>query len=391
MDISIFEKQNRVLAKVGISGGGRCNLTNTFEGIKDLKKAYPRGDKLMKRLFMRFDYEDAFRWFENHGVKLTVQDDYCVFPQSQDSQSIIDCFLNEAQRLGIQIYTSHSVETITFLKDSENKFRLYFRNCNSPKDFDYVAVTTGGSPQKKGLDYLESLGHAIVDPVPSLFTFSLSQDKITGLMGTVVENAAVSIPGSNYKSSGPLLITHWGMSGPAILKLSSYAARYVHDCNYKFDMAVNWTGVNNHQTVADELSKIAADNPQKILMNVRPYNLPHRLWRFLLEKSGVSDDKKWCETGRKSINKLVETLCNDIYTVSGKGTFKDEFVTCGGIDLRSVDTNTLESKSCPGLFFAGEVLDVDAITGGFNFQAAWTTAFVAAGAIAQKVQSDKSA
>ncbi len=374
-DVCIFEKSHKVLAKVEISGGGRCNCTNSFAEVKDLKSVYPRGDKLMKRLMKVFSHEDAYRWFEEHGVPLTTQDDQCVFPKSQDSHSIINCLTSHARNLGVKVFTGCPCREITPLEEGGG-FEL------ENTIFDKVVITTGGSPQRKGLEWLERLGHTIVEPVPSLFTFNIKSPALRRLMGTVVENATASIPATKLRSSGPLLITHWGMSGPAILRLSSYAARHLSDNNYTAPLSINWTGEGNTDRVIEHLTLLAQTNSQKHLSTLRPYNIPQRLWDYLIAKSELTTDKRWAEVGRKGINRLANILTNDSYTIEGKSAFREEFVTCGGISLSDINMSTMESKVCPGMYFAGEVLDIDAVTGGFNFQAAWTTAFVIAKEIA---------
>lgn len=375
--VIIFEKAAKVLAKVKVSGGGRCNLTNSFAEIKDLVHAYPRGHRLMKKLFKTFDYEDAYQWFEDRGVRLTTQEDQCVFPVSQDSESIILCLKREAQKNGTEIRTRHEVSRIEHLEDGT--FRLSFTSADiAPCCVDRVAITSGGAPLPKDLLYLETLGHETEAPVPSLYTFNIKNEAAHRLMGIVVEEATAWIPGTKFKSQGALLFTHWGMSGPAILKLSSYAARWIHENGYRFPLQVCWIEENNTERVAEELKHVQNQHAQKQLASIRPYLLPQRLWNHLIEKAGLTPDKKWGETGKKSINRLVTLLTSDTYEVSGKGSFREEFVTCGGISLNAVSHQTLESKHCPGLFFAGEVLDIDAITGGFNLQAAWTTAYTVA-------------
>ncbi len=372
-DITIFEKNSKVLAKVEITGGGRCNLTNSFDEISDLKQAYPRGHKLMKRLFKRFDYHHAFEWFEENGVSLVTQDDQCVFPQSQDSHSIIDCLVNTAKELGVKILCNHCLTAITEMEDST--LLLDFKG-GKQLAFDRVAITTGGHPRIENFKHLSDLGHAIETPIPALFTFNIADKAFKELMGTVVEPVYTSIPGTKFKAEGPLLITHWGMSGPAVLKLSSHSARHLHENNYQVKIAVNWVHETNRSLVEENIRGIIAANPQKQLGSIRPYNLPSRLWLYLIQKMGFTQEKKWAEMGKKGSNLLIETLTNDLYQVNGKGAFKEEFVTCGGISLSNIDLHTLESKVCPHLFFAGEVLDIDAITGGFNLQAAWTTGYV---------------
>ena len=372
--VTVFEKAGRVLAKVGVSGGGRCNLTNSFADITDLKQAYPRGDKLLKRLFKRFDYSDAYQWFETHGVRLVTQDDNCVFPRSQDSQTVIDCLTHTAQRLGVTVCLHHSLTGIA--KQAQGKIEVHFKD-KPLRTFDKVIITTGGSPRAAGLQYLADLGHKIETPVPSLFTFNIAEKAFCNQMGTVVERVLLSIPATKFRSEGALLVTHWGMSGPATLKLSSYAARHLAENNYQSAVAVNWVYETNTQLVEQNLVAIATENPKKQMANIRPYDLPTRLWEYLLHRSDIEKEKRWGELGKKALHKLVETLTNDVHQISGKGSFRDEFVTCGGVSLKSINPNTLESKVCEGLFFAGEVLDIDAITGGFNLQAAWTTGYVA--------------
>ncbi|MCK4587390.1 MAG: NAD(P)/FAD-dependent oxidoreductase [Gammaproteobacteria bacterium] len=374
-NIFIFEKSQKLLAKVKISGGGRCNVTNGCTSIKELSEAYPRGGKALKKAFRVFNTQDAQQWFESRGVPLVTQEDNCVFPESQDSQSIIDCFLSQTKKLNINVKSGVGIKTI---KPAGNKLELGFIKAEVPtKVFDKVIVATGGSPKRKGLEWLENLGHKIEDPVPSLFTFNMPAEPITELMGIVVEKTLVNIRGTKLKSDGPLLITHWGMSGPAILKLSAFGARLLSEKDYKFKIQVNWANIQNNDVVMENMMGIVNANPKKLLSNVRPYSLPDRLWRYLLEKGGLSEKKKWGELGKKGLNKLVGVLTNDIYAVEGKTTFKEEFVTCGGISLESIDMNTMQSKVCKNLYFAGELMDIDGITGGFNFQAAWTTAYIA--------------
>ena len=374
-NVVVFEKSKKPLAKVRISGGGRCNVTNNCTPIKELFCAYPRGQKALKKAFKIFNNKHTMQWFESRGVPLMIQDDNCVFPVSQSSQSIIDCFLKETRRLGIEIKLGKCIKSI---KSIDDKLELYFleRGVQS-RVFDKVIVATGGSPKRKGLLWLEELDHKIKDPVPSLFTFNMPAESITGLMGITVENTFVCIPGTKLKSEGPLLITHWGMSGPVILKLSSFGARLLSERGYEFKVQVNWINVRNKEIVLDKLGSIVDDHPNKLLSNVRPYILPERLWLYLLEKRDLSAKKKWRELGKKGMNKLGNVLTNDVYSVEGKTAFKEEFVTCGGVSLECIDVKTMQSTVCKNLYFAGEILDIDGITGGYNLQAAWTTAFIA--------------
>jgi len=365
MEVTIFEKSKRVLAKVEISGGGRCNCTNSFAEVRDLQEVYPRGHRLMKRLMKGFSHEDAYAWFERHGVRLTTQDDQCVFPLSQDSHTIINCFLAEARRQGIEIRTETKIDTLEQLSD-----------------YDFIAVTTGGSPKGEGLQWLSDRGHEIEAPVPSLFTFQIADEALHALMGTVVEDVVTMIPGTKLRAEGPLLVTHWGLSGPAILKLSSYGARLLAEQHYQASLAVNWTKRRDTEVLA-LLDEMMIRNPQKQLKTVAPCGLPSRLWAYLVEKClGERSNGRWGSLNRKELNRLANLLSGgDGYQIAGRAAFKDEFVTCGGIALSAIHPATLESRHVPRLFFAGEVLDIDGITGGFNFQAAWTTAYTVARAI----------
>lgn len=370
MEVTIFERGKRVLTKVEVSGGGRCNCTNTFREVRDLQAVYPRGHRLMKRLMKGFSQDDAFRWFESHGVRLTVQDDQCVFPLSQDSHTIINCLTAEARRHGVEIRTQTRITSLDELNG-----------------YDFIAVTTGGSPQLQGLQWLADKGHEIEPPVPSLFTLRIDDEGLQALMGTVVTQATAMIPGTKMRAEGPLLITHWGLSGPAILKLSSYGARHLAERNYLSPLAVNWTN-SSEADVMRELQQMAGRQPQKQLHTVAPCGLPSRLWTYLLRKClGQRADGRWGNLNTKELNRLANLLSGgDLYQTAGRAPFKDEFVTCGGVSLQAVNPSTLESRHVPHLYFAGEVLDIDGITGGFNFQAAWTTAFTVARSIALAMQ-----
>lgn len=365
MEVVIFERSRRVLAKVEVSGGGRCNCTNSFASVRDLQQVYPRGHRLMKRLMNVFDQGDAYRWFESHGVPLVTQTDECVFPQAQDSHAVINCFLTLARRYHVQILTERKIQSLAELHD-----------------YDFVAVTTGGSPKGKGLRWLADLGHEIEPPVPSLFTFSVDDVRLQALQGLVVEGAAASLPTTKYHADGPLLITHWGLSGPAILKLSSYAARHLADYQYRVTLSINWLQ-RREDDLLSSLHEMSIRQPQKLLTTCNPFGLQQRLWSYLLEKVlGQRAALRWGELGRKDLNRMVNVLMNDNYQTAGRAAFKDEFVTCGGVSLKAVNPATLESRHVQRLYFAGEVLDVDGITGGFNFQAAWTTAYTVARSIA---------
>lgn len=369
MEVSIFEKSKHVLSKVEISGGGRCNCTNSFAEVRDLSGVYPRGHRLMKRLMKGFSQEDAYEWFERHGVRLMTQDDHCVFPLSQDSHTIINCFLAEARRHGVEIRMESRIDSLEQLSD-----------------YDFIAVTTGGSPKAEGLQWLADKGHEIVSPVPSLFTFQITDEALHALMGTVVEDVMTMIPGTKLRAERPLLITHWGMSGPSILKLSSYGARLLAESGYQTTLAVNWTKRRDTEVMVI-LDEMMIRCPQKQMKTVPPCGLSSRLWTYLVEKClGERSNARWGSLNKKEINRLANLLSGgDSYQITGRATFKDEFVTCGGIALSAVNPSTLESRHVPRLYFAGEVLDIDGITGGFNFQAAWTTAYTVACAITNSV------
>ncbi len=418
--VEVFEAGPKALAKVAITGGGRCNLTNSFEGISSLSEAYPRGDKLMKRLFRSFDNNDTWRWFENEGVRLVLQSDHCVFPASQNAMEIVSTLLARMRQEGVVLRTNHKVTGIFprpeggYTLSTEFSGRQSLRQaqrpvCSAPApvksvpelvegptlpnsqrqhrlDYsaDIVIVTTGGSPKLSGLGFLDALNLEIIPPIPSLFTFNIPCSPVRELMGTVVENASASLAGTKFKAKGPLLITHWGMSGPVILKLSSYAARYLADNEYSATLSVNWLGDSSEHEVRDRISSLSKDNPQKLILNTHPSELPSRLWAYLISKVGIREVSRWAELGSKGMNRLVNTLINDEYQIRGKSRFKEEFVTCGGVALSNINLNTLECKTHPGLYFAGEVLDVDAITGGFNLQAAWSMGYVIAQSIATK-------
>ncbi|MBQ8061296.1 MAG: NAD(P)/FAD-dependent oxidoreductase [Bacteroidales bacterium] len=366
--VDVLERGSKPLAKVAVTGGGRCNLTNSFEGISSLSEAYPRGDKLMRKVFRFFSPEDTVKWFEAEGIELVLQDDHCYFPASQDAMQIVRLLLQRMRQLGVNILTGRKVESILDLFN----------------EYDTVVVAAGGIPKAEGYRIFDGLDLETVPPVPSLFTFNLPGSPVRELMGTVVEDTVASLAGTKFKAEGPLLVTHWGMSGPAILKLSSYAARYLAESDYKATLLVNWLGGAGEEDARNILRTIAEKNPLKQVVNFHPEPIPSRLWTYLVTKSKIKEDARWAETGSKGMNRLVDTLLNDSYEVRGQSRFKEEFVTCGGVSLRNIDYNTLECKNRPGLYFAGEVLDVDAITGGFNLQAAWSMGYRAALSISEK-------
>ena len=374
-DICVYESLNRPLAKVAITDGGRCNLTNSFQEVRSLETVYPRGARLMKRLFHTFDHRDTMRWFEAEGVPLTVQDDQCVFPRSQDAQDIVGTLLRLMKRHGIAIKTSSRAESIEPQEGGGYKISFAGGGCVSS---DAVIVTTGGSPRAGGAAFLNPLQLKTMPPVPSLFSFSLEAHPLKSLMGIVVANVTARLAGTKFKTDGPLLITHWGVSGPAILKLSSHAARHLAECSYRATLALNWLGDMNEVEALDLLKGIKEENPQKQLASAFPRQLGKRLWLYLLEGLRLPAEQKWASVGTKDLRRLAAGCTNHLLTIAGRNRHKEEFVTCGGVALSEINPSTLECRRLPGLFFAGEVLDVDAVTGGFNLQAAWTMGYVTA-------------
>jgi predicted Rossmann fold flavoprotein len=360
-EVVVLEAGPRPLAKVALTGGGRCNLTNTFAGVGDLREAYPRGFRLMKRALKEFGPRETMRWFEAEGVALTEEDGGRIFPASGDAMQVVRALLRAMDRAGVKTVCNGRVTDIRSVLEAS----------------DAVIVTTGGSPKRTGLGFLDPLGLEIEEPVPSLFTLKTGENAVKALMGMVAPDAVLSIPGTAFRSAAPLLLTDWGFGGPATLKLSSYAARHLAGCGYRTPLSVNWTG-ESEQAVREALAALAADNARKMAANTPLSGLPSRLWTYLLERSGLRADIRWAEMGSKGLNRLVSTLVNDGYDITGRAAFKEEFVTCGGVSLRNLDPATLQAKSRPGLWFAGEVLDIDAVTGGFNLQAAWTTGWICA-------------
>lgn len=367
--VTIFEKTDKVLSKVRISGGGRCNVTNATFSVSQLVKNYPRGGKQLKKSFNLFNTNHIIKWFEEKGIKLKTEADNRMFPESNTSETIVNCLVETAESLNIRISYKSKVSKLTPSKKGVeleiNKELLLF---------DKVIVASGGSSNKEGLDWLKNLGYRIVNPVPSLFTFNLVDKSICKLMGLSLPNVTTSIQGTKLKNEGALLITHWGLSGPAILKLSAWGANELAKSSYNFSVGVNWLGINEEE-LRLEFDKITSS--RKLVYKNNPFEVPRRLWYFILNKLEISEDQIWGDLKKKSKNKLINTLINDKFEVKGKTTFKEEFVSCGGIDLSDVDMNTMESKLHKGVYFSGELLNIDGITGGFNFQAAWTTGYLA--------------
>lgn len=380
LQVIIIEKNNKVLSKVKISGGGRCNVTHACYNIDELILKYPRGKYFLKKTFNLFSTTDTIDWFLERGVTLKTEVDNRVFPTSNNSQTIINCLLAEAKIYKIKIIMSCAIASIASIN---NEFKLLTTD-GTFIPTDYVCVACGGFSKSEQFNWLTSLGHSIEEPVPSLFTFNMPNNKITELMGISVDDVTIKIAGTKFKNNGPLLITHWGLSGPAILKLSSWAARHLAAAKYQFTIIVNWLNSTTEIELRSQFSNYRLSLAGQKINTKNPFALPNRLWFYLLELSGIDAEMRWADVPSAHQNRLIQTLVAQNFTVNGKTTFKEEFVTSGGIKLAEIDPSTMESKKIKNLFFGGEVLDVDGVTGGFNFQHAWTSGWIAAKTIAER-------
>ncbi len=371
--IAILERGKEVLSKVRISGGGRCNVTHACFIPNDLVKFYPRGEKELRGPFNRFCSGDTIEWFERHGVELKIEEDGRMFPVTDNSQTIIDCFQDAVKKLGIQVITGQSIHNVYKAND-------YWKIDTQSENYvcETLVMATGSNP--KMWQMMEELGHTIVPPVPSLFTFNIKDSRIKNLMG-VSAFASVKVKGSKLQASGPLLITHWGMSGPGILRLSAWGARELAAKNYQFILHVNWLNDVTVDECIDTLKELKQQQAKKLVAKKSPFDFPNRLWESLVTASGINDTARWADLSGKQLNELAGQLVCGEFQVNGKSTFKEEFVTAGGIELKEVNFKTMESKLVENLYFAGEILNIDAITGGFNFQNAWTGGFIAAESI----------
>ena len=381
--IAILEKGKSVLQKVKVSGGGRCNLTHACFDPKELVQYYPRGSKELLGPFHRFAPGDTLDWFDRRGVPTKIEEDGRIFPVSDQSQSVMDCLIREAQQLGVQVFTKHNVIHISSPEDEGPRWTVNTANQQS-FSASILMVASGGSPSMWKL--LEVLGHEIVSPVPSLFTFNISDPRLPGLEGLSLSNIHVKIPENKLESSGPGLITHWGLSGPGILRLSAWGARQLNSVDYTFPLEINWLGSASLPEISQQLQALKATQARRQVSSPVSLEIPHRLWQRLVDFSGIASEKRWADLNRKELEKLQQVLGKSQLRVNGKSTYKEEFVTAGGISLKEINFKSFESKRFPNLFAAGEVLDIDAITGGFNFQAAWTGGWIAGEAMGRRLR-----
>lgn len=376
LNITILEKGNDVLQKVKISGGGRCNVTHACFEPKELVKFYPRGEKELLGPFHQFMTGDTFEWFENKGVPLKIEDDNRVFPEANTSQAIIDCFQNAVDNLGIKVLTNCGVNSVY---QQENKWVINTKE--QVFGADKVVFAAGSS--KRIWELCETLNHTVVEPVPSLFTFNINDKRLVDLLGISVPNATISISGTKLEASGPLLITHWGLSGPAVLKLSAFGARVLADKNYQYNVEVNWLSRPTDK-VLNVLLNLKKKEPRKTVVLKSPFaEISKRLWERFVLAAGIRIDQNWADLNNNQLENLANQLTKGIFNANGRTTFKDEFVTAGGIDLKEIDFKRFESRKHKNLFFVGEVLNIDAVTGGFNFQNAWTGGYICAKALAE--------
>ena len=387
LQVTLLEAGQKPLAKVRISGGGRCNVTHhCFEPAR-LIENYPRGGKALRGAFTRFQPQDTVAWYQSRGVKLKTEADGRMFPVTDSSQTIIDCLTTAANKSGIRLFTNTRVKTVKQFSDSKRDtyFQIELKD-GKYLEGDRLLIATGSNPL--GYRWAKNLGHKIESPIPSLFTLNIKDSRLQGLAGVSVNNAQVRLgTGKNkLEQTGALLITHWGISGPAVLKLSAWSARFLYDLKYDSSLQINWLPEYNQETLKQELAAVKEASPKKKIVNYCPLKLPKRLWQSFISYVDIKPDKVWLEISKKELNKLVMEIVRGEYQVKGKGVFKEEFVTCGGVSLKEVDFKTMASKKCPGLYFAGEVLDIDGVTGGFNFQSAWTTGWLAGQAIASRKQ-----
>jgi len=386
--VTLLEAGRLLLAKVRISGGGRCNATHACFDPAILVQNYPRGGKALRGAFTRFQPRDTVEWFASHSVTLKTEADGRMFPVTDDSATIVNCLIRAAEDAGVNIRTGDAVVSVNKLTledwhggraiTKEPGFEIELKSGERLK-CDRLILATGSNPS--GFKWAKHLGHTIESPVPSLFTFNISDRRIEDLAGVSVANAKVKLPEAKLEQSGPLLITHWGLSGPAVLKLSAWGARFLHDRHYQTSLLINWLPQYNPEVLRQQLLGVKSQLSQRLVVSSCPFPIPRRLWERLTSAIGIDEPKRWADIPNKTLDRLLQELVQGEYQIAGKGAFKEEFVTCGGVNLKEVDFKTMESRRCPGLYFAGEILDIDGVTGGFNFQSAWTTAWLAGSAI----------
>jgi predicted Rossmann fold flavoprotein len=376
-EVVVFEKTGKVLMKVKVSGGGRCNTTHALFDVPELVTRYPRGKQLLRKSLYQFTPQHTIDWFAQRGVTLKTEADGRMFPVTDSSQTIIDAIWQEMMKQHVDVRYHKSIDRI---EKTPTGFKLHFGD-QTNYEADKLIIACGAFPKAEQYKWVETTGHSIEKPVPSLFTFNMPKHPLTELMGVVVNDAVVKIQGTKITEQGPILVTHWGLSGPAILRTSAWAARELNERNYEFTAVINWLGDMKEPDLREMIVDMRREQGKGFVQNKNPFNLPRRLWEYQLQQCGIKDDIRWGDLPAAAQNKLVERLIRDNYPIKGKTTFKEEFVTCGGIKLSEVDAQTMESKLVPGLYFAGEIIDVDGITGGFNFQHAWSSGYIAAQSI----------
>jgi len=385
LKVALIEAGRKPLAKVRISGGGRCNVTHHCFDPARLVENYPRGGKALRGAFSRFQPQDTVQWYKSQGVILKTEEDGRMFPVTDSSETIVNCLMQAADKARVDLLTGVGVKTVKQFFDSQEQsyFQVELKN-GRVMQCDRLLIATGSNPL--GYRWAKNMGHKIEPPVPSLFTFNIRDPRLEGLAGVTVGNAQVKLGTgkSKLEHTGALLITHWGISGPAILKLSAWGARFLYDLKYNSNLQINWLPKSNQEDLKQILTELKHTNPKKKIVNYCPVELPKRLWQSLVNYADIKPVKVWSEISKKELNKLVTEIIQGQYKITGKGVFKDEFVTCGGVSLKEINFKTMESKKCPGLYFAGEILDIDGVTGGFNFQSAWTTSWLAGQAIANQ-------
>jgi len=385
-EVILLEKSSKTLQKVRISGGGRCNVTHRPHEAKNFAKNYPRGGDFLRKLFSVFDANNTVQWFESRGIKLKTESDGRMFPITDSSETIAHCLMESARNAGVTIQTQTGIRSFTYSPDTELPFSLETLGGEIIKA-DRLLIAAGGHPQSHGYNWLRDHGIEIMEPVPSLFTFNCPDSPVLHLSGISIPSVTLKISGTSLSSTGPLLFTHWGFSGPAILKLSAMAARHLADADYNFQVRINWIPQENPEKVRESLIAEKTNRPKQQISSHARFGLPLNVWKAWVRLSGIDDLQKWADISNKSLNKLTEVLTNCEFRIQGKTTFKEEFVTCGGVSLSELNPSTLECRRIPGLFFAGEVIDVDGVTGGFNFQNAWTTGYIAGSHMAQSVNN----